>query len=260
MTTWVVGDIHGCYETAMELLRNIGCVDDKDSWAGGSNHLWFIGDLTDRGPLGIESIDLVMKLQRQATEAGGSVGCLLGNHEILLLGARRFLDTQIGETGADFLGLWLMNGGKPRDLESLTADHLAWLSALPAVAKVGRYLLIHADAGVYAGLGSTIEEANTAVGRILASPSILTWEELLTAFVRRRELDDSDPQGAESLDRLFEVFGGEVVVHGHTPIPVLRDVPAAEVSEPLVYSGGRCINIDGGMFLGSPGVALELRL
>jgi hypothetical protein len=233
-------------------------IDSKGSWTGEDSHLWFMGDLTDRGPHGVESIDLVMRLQMEAAAAGGFTGCLLGNHEILLLGARRFLDTQIGDTGADFLSLWLMNGGKPRDLESLTADHLAWISLLPSVARVGRYLLVHADAGFYAGLGATVDEANTAVTRILSSPSIAIWEELLTAFVRRKELDDSEPEGAERLARLFEVFGGEVVVHGHTPIPVLVDAPAAEVTEPLVYSGGRCVNVDGGMFLGGSGIALEL--
>ena len=78
---WVIGDVHGEFEKALTLLRTRGFVDREARWSGGTASLWFIGDLTDRGPHGIEVIDLVMRLQREAAAAGGTVGCLMGNHD-----------------------------------------------------------------------------------------------------------------------------------------------------------------------------------
>ena len=34
--------------------------------------------------------------------------------------------------------------------------------------------------------------------------------------------------------------------------------PPEDVREPLVYSRGRCVNVDGGMYLGGPGFVYQL--
>ena len=80
-----IGDVHGSYDKLLELLRGTGLVDEQLTWAGGKDHLVFVGDLIDRGPDDREVMDLVMRLQTEAEAAGGRVHALLGNHEVMNL-------------------------------------------------------------------------------------------------------------------------------------------------------------------------------
>ncbi len=46
MATWVIGDIHGCWQTLQALLERI-------AWDRHRDDLWLVGDLVNRGqPLG----------------------------------------------------------------------------------------------------------------------------------------------------------------------------------------------------------------
>jgi hypothetical protein len=50
------------------------------------------GDLIDRGPKGRQVMDLLMSLEKEATNAGGHVVVLLGNHEVMnILGDLRYV-------------------------------------------------------------------------------------------------------------------------------------------------------------------------
>ncbi|MFP5299527.1 MAG: metallophosphoesterase, partial [Actinomycetota bacterium] len=202
---------------------------------------------------GLASIDLVRRIQPQAEQQGGKVVCLMGNHEIFLLGARLFPDRQLGPSDYTLMELWRANGGVADDLKGLTDEHVEWLSGLPSVVVAEPYLLIHADSQMYTQFGDTAEEANATVTRVLRSDRASDWDVLVTSFVRRNELWDRDASGDDAIRMLFKTFGGETIVHGHTPIPMIIRRPAPTVTEPLTYSGGRCINVDGGMFLGGPG-------
>lgn len=81
----VVGDIHGEVEGFKEILRNAGLIDDKDDWSGGDDILIQTGDAIDRGPYSREAVDLLKRLQKEATVAKGEVIRLCGNHELMLL-------------------------------------------------------------------------------------------------------------------------------------------------------------------------------
>lgn len=255
---WVLGDIHGHFDKAVRLLSEVSLIDDTRDWSGGDSELYVIGDLTDRGPQGLASIDLIRKLQSQAGEQGGGVVCLMGNHELFLLGAKLFPDRELGPSDYTFDQLWRANGGVTEDLEGLTDAHIEWLTGLPSVIRAGDYLLIHADSQMYTQLGGSAEEANATVTRVLGSDSPTDWDVLITSFVRRNELWDEDDLGEDAIRMLLKTFGGETIVHGHTPIPLVTRQPPATVTKPLVYSGGRCINVDGGMFLGGPGFTYRL--
>ena len=89
--TFIIGDIHGHYKPLTQLLRFDGQIIDKDlRWNAGDATLCFMGDYFDRGPDGVSVVRLIMRLQREAEMVGGRVIALLGNHEVALLGARRF--------------------------------------------------------------------------------------------------------------------------------------------------------------------------
>jgi hypothetical protein len=76
-----VGDIHGDYENFVKILKMAGLVDDMLKWSGGKTHFVQTGDIMDRGDHSKKVFDLIMRLQKEAAEAGGKVHILLGNHE-----------------------------------------------------------------------------------------------------------------------------------------------------------------------------------
>jgi len=78
-----VGDIHGDYKAFTKILKGTGLIDNELHWTGGKTHLVQIGDVMDRGDYAKEILDLLMKLEKEAEEAGGKVHMLIGNHEEL---------------------------------------------------------------------------------------------------------------------------------------------------------------------------------
>jgi len=83
--TIVIGDIHGDYERFIEILRGTGVIDADLHWAAETSHFVQTGDVLDRGPDARKIFDLLMRLDKEAEEAGGKVHALLGNHEELNL-------------------------------------------------------------------------------------------------------------------------------------------------------------------------------
>lgn len=76
MRTAVIGDIHGCYSTLIELLKKIDySPNDKNTT------IVFLGDYLDRGPKIRETLDYLIKIK---FTAGDRVVFLRGNHEDML--------------------------------------------------------------------------------------------------------------------------------------------------------------------------------
>ncbi len=80
-----IGDVHGAYSELVGILRTAGLVDAATDWSGGASRLVQTGDFTDRGSGVRDAIELLMKIERQATAQGGAVHVLLGNHEVMNL-------------------------------------------------------------------------------------------------------------------------------------------------------------------------------
>lgn len=82
MATYVIGDVHGCYEDLQKLLVKIDFNPKKDK-------LWFVGDIINRGPDSLKTLQFIMSL-------GDCVQMVLGNHEFHLLasyaGLQKFQD------------------------------------------------------------------------------------------------------------------------------------------------------------------------
>ncbi len=77
----VIGDLHGDYDNFVKILRGTGLVDSNLRWAAGQTHLVQTGDILDRYDEARKILDLLMRLDKEAEEAGGMVHVLLGNHE-----------------------------------------------------------------------------------------------------------------------------------------------------------------------------------
>jgi hypothetical protein len=76
-----VGDIHGNYDGFVSILQRAGLVDEDIRWVGGETTLVQTGDIFDRGVEVRKILDLLMRLEGEAAEAGGQVLALIGNHE-----------------------------------------------------------------------------------------------------------------------------------------------------------------------------------
>src|SRR5690606_36303558 len=129
---YVVGDVHGYLDELVAALQEKGLLDSSGHWCAGTPRLWLLGHFPVRGPDGIGVIDLVMRLSAEAAAAGGYCKALMGNHELLLLGAKRFGDTPVnsGAGTATFQAAWLLNGGQKTDMDRLQDHHLQWMSRL----------------------------------------------------------------------------------------------------------------------------------
>ena len=80
----VIGDVHGQADKLERLLRQLGYMETPQPQHPRGQSLWshpdrqaiFIGDLIDRGPAQIRTVDLV-----RAMVDAGAAQMVLGNHE-----------------------------------------------------------------------------------------------------------------------------------------------------------------------------------
>ena len=263
---YIIGDIHGQYQKLVMLLQEAGLIDDNQNWSGATAQVWFLGDFFDRGPNGIGVVELVMKLQNQALNAGGLVQALIGNHDLMLLSVYHFGRAhkhllKAHESGKEmrievadfFTGGWLRNGGVIKDYVRLSGKHVAWLSHLPALAQLDRIILAHADSVLYQRCGDNVKNVNAYFYELLNNGSMEDWLQMMDAFSEHGAF--YRPGGADRAALFLRIFGCDRLIHGHTPISTLTKKPA---NEPLIYADGRCINVDAGLYLGGSGFIYEL--
>lgn len=132
MATYAIGDIQGCYEPLIRLLDKIKFDPTKDS-------LWFTGDLVNRGPDSVKTLDFVIKL-------GNSAITVLGNHDLALLAlSANAIDPKPKETFTSVLEA------------SNAFELITWLRARPLVHNCDKLGYIMTHAGIYPGW--TIEQA-----------------------------------------------------------------------------------------------------
>ena len=70
MSTYVIGDVHGCFDELKKLLKKISFNPSKDS-------IIFTGDLVNRGNQSLEVLEFCMKEK--------SIDTVLGNHDVFLI-------------------------------------------------------------------------------------------------------------------------------------------------------------------------------
>src|SRR5512141_2016883 len=78
-------DVHGAYDDLVGLLQASGVIDKSLRWSAGRIHVVSLGDMLDRGADSRKVMDLLMRLQGEATAAGGQLHIVLGNHEAMNL-------------------------------------------------------------------------------------------------------------------------------------------------------------------------------
>ncbi|WP_346796098.1 symmetrical bis(5'-nucleosyl)-tetraphosphatase [Halomonas sp. Bachu 37] len=119
MSTYAIGDLHGCHAEFIELLETLGFDSRRD-------RLWLVGDLVNRGPGSLECL-------REVKALGAAAECVLGNHDLHLLAVARGNGTlKRNDTLSDILAA--------PDREQL----LDWLQSRPLTVRHEQDLMVHA--------------------------------------------------------------------------------------------------------------------
>lgn len=129
MSTYVISDIHGCYEQFIEIIQKIKFNENDE--------LYILGDIFDRGPEPLKILDYIINKK--------NIILLKGNHEKLFEDAFRMED----------YFLWYYNGGivthnqmKERGLGEML-DIYEYIINLPLIKVVNKFILVHAGLKSY---------------------------------------------------------------------------------------------------------------
>lgn len=242
-----VGDLHGDYEQFTAVLASAGLIDGNGDWIGGKAHLVQTGDVVDRGPDSRAIMDLLMKLEKQSSAAGGAVHALIGNHEAMnVYGDLRYVSP--GEFASYAHGAsagtpfsyaertLLTETAKPSGAAGAPvaapaagfAEHRAafapdgvygrWIRSHDTAVKIDRTLFIHAGLGrKYAEW--TIGQINEEVRRELTDLTrlhggIVTDEE--GPLWNRALANGNEAELAPFVDELLKRFDVDRIVIGHS--------------------------------------------
>lgn len=192
----IIGDVHGCYDELVELLRLLGYCEDAES---GYRHpkgrrVIFVGDLVDRGPKIVETVALARRMA-MASQAF----CVPGNHDDKLSRRLRGKQVQISHGLAESIAQIELLSEEQR--ATWIRDYVAFFDEMPShyVLDGGRLVVAHA--------GMKEAYQGRASGRV-------------RAFALFGETTgETDEFGLpERLNWAADYRGKATVVYGHTPV------------------------------------------
>lgn len=158
----VMSDPHGNLEAFISVLKAHYVINESFDWTYGDGHLMVIGDIFDRGDDVLPLFWLMYKLDQQASEQGGKLHFLFGNHEDMVLRNNVRYTNKKYKVLAKLL---------EKDYNSLWVDDSVlgeWLASRNSIEIIGNKLFVHA--GIHPeiiGLGLSIPEINDLVREFL---------------------------------------------------------------------------------------------
>ena len=225
-----VGDVHGDYEQFVKVLRAAEVVDRENRWIAGKTHLVQLGDILGRGPRCRDVMDLVMRLETQAAEAGGAVHVLVGNHEhMVLTDDWRYVHP-------DDLKAF---GGAEKYRKAMSAEgrYGRWIRGLDTVIKINDLVFVHAGITPSLARLSLAEINKTVRDELLRGEKEGIAESSSGPLWNRALALDDEAEVAKQLAVVLKACGANRMVIAHT---VSRDGVMAA-------AGGRLIRVDVGM-------------
>lgn len=211
---FAIGDIHGGAELLAALLEHARTQPRQAA----RRTLVQLGDLVDRGPRSLATLDLMAEASRLAG-ADRSIG-LMGNHEQMLV----FALSGMGVRQAEIYELWIGNGGeavlrecfgarwrqRPTALREMLGPRLDLLRGLRSHWQSGDVLFVHA--GLAPDMPPATFLAKAWDERFATASEDEHWCWIRAPFLR-----------AASHHGLF-------VCHGHSPHDGLAVAPAAAIA------------------------------
>jgi hypothetical protein len=215
----VITDIHGEYNSYLNLLKAMGIIDNKLNWKFGSGHLVVLGDIFDRGDMVTEIFWHLFGLEKQAVKEGGMVHLLLGNHELMTLSKDLdYMNEKYKKVSAVFNTNYF-------DLYSEESVLGKWLRSKPVALTINDIIFVHA------GISDGMIQRNIKIKRINRLFSEFIVGKDLEYFCKNEKLkflDEengplwyrgyfTDPDFCESrLDSILTFYDKKHIVVGHT--------------------------------------------
>jgi hypothetical protein len=234
-----VGDVHGDYDQFVAVLRSAGLIDAQARWSGGKTHLVQTGDVLDRGPDSRKAMDLLIRLEEEARQAGGAVHALIGNHEAMnIAGDLRYVsageyaafrDADSEKARDALFQEHQRHAGARLDRKAWEADHpLGFAELRRAFSPQGTYgkwilghnAVIRIDDTLFLHAGISPRYADWGIRRI----NERVRQELAEGAARGIVADDEGPlwyrglarHDARGLDAVLKNYGVKRIVIGHT--------------------------------------------
>jgi protein phosphatase len=192
----IIGDVHGCLDECVQLLRTLGYIvagtrDAPVVTAPDGRRAIFVGDLVDRGPDSPGVLRLAM-----AMVADGTAFCVPGNHDVKLMKKLRGRDVKVSHGLAETLQ---QLEAEPDEFRKQAAD---WIYSLVShlVLDDGKLVVAHA------GMKEKLQGRASGAVRDFALYGETTGE--------------TDEYGLPvRYDWASDYRGAAMVVYGHTPVP-----------------------------------------
>jgi hypothetical protein len=223
----VITDIHGEYDTYIDLLKGAGIIDKNLNWNFGRGHLVVLGDIFDRGDMVTEILWHLFGLEKRAAIAGGMVHVLLGNHELMML---RNNFSELNEKYSKVASIFCSDYSDLYSEESVLG---MWLRSKPVVITINDIIFVHGGISIeMVRRNLTVKQinwiyANKVIGKTLQEVYETEITELLSGndspLWYRGYFDD--PDFCESkIDSILAFYGKRHIVVGHTPYKEIRSL------------------------------------
>lgn len=217
----VLSDIEGNITFLDKALTSLGVTDANGQWQYGRNHVVIAGDAVDRGRDVFPVLWKLYRLSLQASDAGGAVHVLLGNHEQYML---RGIISRANHEHLYALG---QLGGQA---EAFAGDTVIgqWLRRQPLTLKAGKVLITHGGISPQvAASGLSLEEINNVMVQYwngAATQSAQLDAALGPAGLTQyrgyfEPAEDRYPKASDrDVAQVLERFGVDHIVVGHTQV------------------------------------------
>lgn len=135
---FTISDIEGNMYAFHKLLRANGIIDANSDWSFGNGHLVLVGDFVDRGLNVTQCLWLIYKLEQQASNYGGCVHFILGNHERNnLYGCNPHVRSKYTNLASK------LNLDYSTDFYGPNSEIGRWLRTKNTIEKIGDILFVH---------------------------------------------------------------------------------------------------------------------
>ncbi len=140
----IIGDLHGCADSLVELLQLLGYRRKAGVWQHSSRQALFLGDIIDRGAQIRETLEIVYRM----VEAGHA-HCIMGNHEYYALAWHMSAPNEteqlfVRDHNQRHARLWQETAEEFAQHPQEWHDYLDWFAQLPLYLDGERFRLVHA--------------------------------------------------------------------------------------------------------------------
>ena len=249
MATWVVGDIHGCYDDFMKLLSR------KE--IGKQDRIILIGDIIDRGPDSYKMLDWAMKNVSKT----GRFQMVCGNHEDNIINdydrCKRRLENGNHSVLTSY-GFSSVHSLEDMDISALACDYdfVSYMEAAGYETVASVKPIVDWFRGLPLYKKVRVRDKNGKTKRFVIAHAWYREDWSRDCIVWYRDVDHRENRFGPD----YQGKGNEILIHGHTPTQFCWSAAGKKQSSDVFFRE-KSINIDCGcVFKGASGKLAAIRL